>query len=165
MKELIFNINVSKLKGMGYTFQKLYAADYKTYRKKIGDYTIWLWVKGRLIEVDDWHQHTNSIIEFYKNNLEKHISDNKDLPKPSDFMRLRIHEETSEVIFKDMQEYYQHLMDFGKKTSEKDKIKTIEDYETKYENYRNVVIYIPKFQTIINEIDLLTCNVVPTKIV
>jgi len=156
MKGLKFTIEVSKLKEMGYTFQKLYAANYKTYRKKIGDHTIWLWEKGRTLEINDWHQHTGNIIEFYKNNLEKHIFDNKDLPKPSPYMKLRVKEDTSEVIFKDMDEYYQSLSDFTKEKDKEKQKKLIEDYETKYDDYRNVVLYIPSFQAILDEVKVLT---------
>ncbi len=145
--DLKFTIPLKELKGRGYTFQKLFAADYKSYRIKIDDHTIWLWEKGRLLEINDWHQHTGNIIEFYKNNLDKHTELNSKLPKPSQRMVLRINEETSEVSFKDMEEYFNLI---------RNNYVDEEVYEKKYEGFREVVIYIPSFHLILNEISVLT---------
>jgi hypothetical protein len=147
MKELHYTINEGKLKSMGYTFQKLYAANYKSYRKEIGHTKVWLWSKGKTIEINDWHQHTANIIEFYKENLEAHKERESLMPKPSDYMVLRVKEDDSSVIFKDKIEYYNVI---GKSDAEQDA------YFNKYENYREVVIYMPNFQDILDEIEILT---------
>lgn len=147
MKELHYTIKEGELKSMGYTFQKLYAANYITYRKKIGDYAIWLWSKGKTVEIDDWHQHTINILNFYKENLQSYTESESKMPKPSEYMVLKIKEDDSTVILKDKREYYDII---GKSDAEQNA------YFKKYENYREVVIYMPNFQAILDEIEILT---------
>ncbi len=157
MKFLQFTIATGKLQEMGYTFQKLYARDYKTYRKKINDWTIWLWVQERRLEIDDWFHYTGPIIDFYKKNLEA----NQELPymkevkrrRPEsiahEYMKLFVHEETCEVIFYDMDGYMEAM-------SQKDFMKASEAFEKKYEGYRKIVIHIPTFNNVLAEIETLT---------
>lgn len=68
MNILQYKVSEILLKPNGYTFQKLYAANYRTYRKQIDAYTIWLWSKGKSIEINDWHGFTGIILDFYKAN-------------------------------------------------------------------------------------------------
>src|ERR1700749_4520825 len=60
-----FNIPIDKLQKRGYICQKLYAANYITYYRKIGSYGIRLWVRGRTIEINDWYDYTDIIVPFY----------------------------------------------------------------------------------------------------
>ena len=46
----------------GFIFQKLYARNFKSYRKQLEDHRIWIWVRGREIEVDDWYNCTGGVI-------------------------------------------------------------------------------------------------------
>jgi hypothetical protein len=64
-----FTGTFKNLKNHGYTFQKLYAANYKCYRKKINEYdsTLWIFVgNGGSIEFEDWYGNTERLIELIK---------------------------------------------------------------------------------------------------
>lgn len=145
------------LKNMGYTYQELYARNYKTYRKKINDYTLWLWAKGKRLEVDDWFHHTGKIIEFFKNNL----GANSNLPKMKnakkrnpetavvEYMTLHVHKKENTVQFYDDDGYMTALLS---KSFEVDFPK----FEEKYKDYRKIVIHIPTFMDVLKEVDILT---------
>ena len=66
-KYIRFTRNFKDLKPMGYTFQKLYANNYNTYRKSIDPEgysdSIWIWQAGRMVECNDLHQYSYLIIE------------------------------------------------------------------------------------------------------
>lgn len=67
-----YSISESKFKTLGYTFQKLYAMEYKTYRKEVNKcYTIWCWVKGKKIEINDFFGYTENVIDYFLNNQDK----------------------------------------------------------------------------------------------
>ncbi len=147
-KNLNFNIDVKKLIPIGYIHQKLYARNYKTYRKKIECHTIWLWIKGKTIEVDDWYSYTNNVIEFYKNNFDKWKKENKKLARPRHAMILHANHSTGEIKLKDFDEYYKSMF------SENNKI--IDDYYKKYKNWREIILIPKLFDKVISEIDYLT---------
>ncbi len=150
---LKFTIDIKKLKGLGYTFQKLYARNYKTYRKDIGKggRTIWLWVLERRIEIDDWFSDTGAILEFYKKNRNHPEFDrlNKAGEKWN-YYKIRLCNSTGEIIEYDNKEYYQEL-------SSKDD-KSIEKYFEKYKDYREIVFYKPTMEFLLKEIEVLTNN-------
>jgi len=58
-----FTGKFNKLCALGYTFQKLYANNYRCYHKKLDGHHIWVWQKGKEIEVDDWYHITEAIIK------------------------------------------------------------------------------------------------------
>jgi len=66
-KYIRFIGNFKDLKPMGYTFQRLYARDYNTYRKSIDPEgysdSIWIWQAGRMVECNDLHQYSYLIIQ------------------------------------------------------------------------------------------------------
>ncbi len=132
-----FTIEITELKKRGYTFQKLYASNYKSYRKKIGDYKIWLWVIERELEIDDWHQHTDNIIKFFK----KHDKKRAILIGMGKYMQLKVNRKTSEVLLKepDALEYTNY-----------------EAYIKKWEDWTNVVIHIESFREVVKEVNILT---------
>ncbi len=136
MSALHFNKNLtSKLKARGYTFQKLYAADYKTYRKKFNrDMTIWLWVKGSLIEINDWHEHTGAIIDFYKTNCR-----NLD----GEYVIIFVNRKTSEIIIRDKDMAVEAALDY-------------EAYIKRWEDWRSIFISFKQMSEIIKELEFLT---------
>lgn len=147
-QNLNFSINVKELKPRGYIFQKLYAADYKSYRKEIEGYTLWLWVKSKTIEINDWYSYTKNIIEFYKENFEQWAIENSKLPKPRFAMVLHANHSTGEIKLKDFNEYYKVLL--SKNESDFDL------YHEKYDHWREIVLIPKLFDVIIKEIDFLT---------
>lgn len=146
-KSLHFTVNVKELKNRGYTFQKLYAAEYKTYRKKINDYTIWLWVKGKEIEIEDWFSLTGPIIDFIKKHYDEWKVENDKLPSPSEVITLHIERDTGEIKFKDYDEYYKAM--FG------DDVES-DIYRKKYDRWREYDIHYETFKDVLTEIDWLT---------
>ena len=63
-----FKGDFKQLIPMGYTFQKLYAANYKCYHKGNPDFKIWIWVKNKDIEVDWWYGYEQLLIEAIRDN-------------------------------------------------------------------------------------------------
>jgi len=96
---LLYTIKERHFKGLGFVFQKLYASNYKSYRKKIGPYTIWCWVAGKTIEINDWGMYTDNVLSFYK--------DNKHTTPPN--WNIQLNTENGEVRFTDILEYYEQL--------------------------------------------------------
>lgn len=143
-----FTTPIKELIPRGYTFQKLYAADYKTYRKEIGEYNeyvIWLWQKDRQLEINDWYNRTGNVIKCYKDNLEQWKIDNAKLPRPRSCMSLNLNNQTGEVTLRNMKEYYEMVM------SKDDKLQN-----KWYKTYREVVLHIELFDEVIKEVNFLT---------
>ena len=143
-----FTAPIKELKPRGYTFQKLYAADYVTYRKefgKHGSYKIWLWKKGRQLEINDWYGSTGDVIECYKNNIEQWKIDNSKLSVPMSGMSLNLNNKTGEVTLRDMEEYLKMFM------SKDEKI--VKEW---YDTYREVIIHIDLFEEVLKEVEYLT---------
>ena len=62
-----FTGTFKNLKNYGYEFMKLYAMDYKVYNKKVNHDEIWIWVaQGGYIELNDWYQNTEIILNTIK---------------------------------------------------------------------------------------------------
>lgn len=110
MEILKLTADVNLLKERGYTFQKLFASNYKTYRKKIRDYTIWVWVKNSGVEIEDWYENTTAIVKFFKENYDKSIKENSQLPRPRSCMLLQLNRRTNELRERDMKKYFQQLV-------------------------------------------------------
>jgi len=145
---LCYTIPNSELKKRGYTFQKLYANNYVTYRKKIQEhgYTVWCWSKGKTIEVDDWHDFTGGIIKFFKDNYDSWKIENEKLPRPSEYMVLYLNRNDGDILLKDKKEYYLSMKDDA----------TFDAYLKKYENYSEVVLPLDITFELIEEINFLT---------
>ena len=159
-KPLHYTVDIKELKPRGYTFQKLYAAEYKTYRKKINNYTIWLWVKGKGIEIDDWYSLTGPIINFIKEHYDEWKIENDKLPKPREVITLHIEQDTGEIKFKDYKEYYTAMVGDGSFWKSENKNKGIppelEAYYKKYDRWREYNIHYETFKDVLVEIDYLT---------
>lgn len=63
--DLQFTGDFNKLKDDGYEFMKLYANNYKVYKKQIPrSFSIWVWVaNGGYIEIDDIYSNTKAVVE------------------------------------------------------------------------------------------------------
>lgn len=143
-----FTTPIKELKPRGYTFQKLYASEYITYRKEFGehnDYQILLWKKDSQLEIDDWFGSTENIINCYKDNLEQWKIDNAKLPRPRSCMTLNLNRKTGVATLRDMKEYYGMIMSDDAKIQEK-----------WYDTYREVVLHIELFDEVIKEVEYLT---------
>lgn len=147
MIKLKWNYPSRLLKTRGYTFQKLYARNHKTYRKKIGDFTIWLWETEKSLEVDDWHGNTGNIIEFFKNN-KQHFKKSQMFDFSS--LKIQYNLETAEVQLFDYEEYYKIFQKENKSTDN-----CWDEWEEKYKDWRTLVIS-DKFERVIEEIEILS---------
>lgn len=66
MKYIKFIGRKSDLKGMGYTFQKLFAMNYNCWHKSIDEYSeqaVWIWDKGKQVEIMDLYGISYVILE------------------------------------------------------------------------------------------------------
>lgn len=129
-----FTTPIPDLKDRGYIYQKLYAAEYKTYRKEFGEhkeYTIWLYVQGKTIEINDWYSSTEAIINVYKANSKEH---------KKEYCILELNKTTQEVRLRDKKKYYKGIMKG--------------DYSY-MEGWREIIIYIPYFKEVLKEIEFL----------
>lgn len=87
-----YTVKEKVLKGMGYTFQLLFAGNYVSYRKKVGEnLTIWLWKMGKTLEVNDWYGCTERVVNFYRMHR---------MHKPKDKTHL-IYDEIHNEVYKD----------------------------------------------------------------
>lgn len=136
-----FTIETKQLKERGYIFQKLFARNYKTYRKAIKEYTIWLWVLEHSIEIKDWHEHTEAVLNFFKNNIEENQRRLEGTTYSKDYMRLRLNRKTGEVIFKDFE-----MLQF----------EDTEAYDTKWTDWEDIILGINTFQEVVKEVNILT---------
>lgn len=137
-----WSIPAKQLKSLGYTFQKMYAADYKCYHKKLStksNITLWLWVAGKTIEVNDWHQFTGSVIEFYKANKDQ--SDGV-----SDIgIKIQLNRETGYIQLYDYKSYYEVF-----------ESKSWDSWKEKYDDWQEIYLSHDGMKLLFKEIDILT---------
>jgi hypothetical protein len=149
---LKYSIPESKLKGMGYIFQKLYARDYKTYRKKVGHYTIWLWVKEHRLEVNDWFDSTIDVINFFKENQNDPIFEKESFLGGKRSMKILLNRDTKHII--KFESIHQEYIDAFNSFQTPDE--TIwEEYNKKYEDYSEIFLGKDTMEELIKEIDIL----------
>lgn len=138
---LTYSIPEKEFKKRGYTFQKLYAANYKTYRKTLEGYKIWIWVKDKMIEINDWHEHTSKVIDFY---LKYRDYTPEELTK-SDYLKLQLNHKTGHIQLFDYEEYFK-VFETG----------SWDNWIAKdYDSYSTIVLSKNNFQLIIDEIKTL----------
>lgn len=144
---LKYSIPESKLKGMGYTKTLR-----STYRKKVGHYTIWLWVKEHRLEVNDWFDSTIDVINFFKENQNDPIFEQESFGGCKRSMKILLNRNTKHIIKFDLirQEYIDALNSF--QTPDE----TIwEEYNKKYEDYSEIFLGKETMEELIKEIDIL----------
>ena len=142
-----YNIAESKLKNLGYTFQKLYAANYKTYRKEINGYKLWLWSKNKQIEINDWYGHTEAILNFYKANINDPGFDIYSKLKESlrGYIVVQMNPKNGFVQLRDQETYFKALMSHD-----------WDEWDEKYDGwYNEIVLSRDGMNAIINEIKIL----------
>jgi hypothetical protein len=68
VKYVKFTGNFCDLIPLGFTFQKLYASNYRCYHTNFlkEENTLWIWQKGREVCINDWHEFTVPILEYLK---------------------------------------------------------------------------------------------------
>ncbi len=151
MKHLQYTIQEKELKGMGYIFNN---KNYKTYRLEVEQwsYTILLYVMGKMIIVNDWHQHTYNVLEFYKANRDSEkFTDEK-------YIRISLNRDTGDIFLNTRWEELNVLM-----KNQKDNIvdnDLIQEFNRKYIDNANIHIqeiylYKDKMDKIISEIEKL----------
>ncbi len=128
---------------MGYIFQKLFGDDRKSYRLEIEKYhyTIWLWVIGKTIHVNDWYDHTYDVIEFYKANKDDSIFSDKN------YIRIALNRQTGEVFLNNRWEEFDRLM----KSSDENVLKL----KDKYKDTSEIYLYKDKMDKVIIELEKL----------
>lgn len=131
-----FNRTAKELRDRGYRFQKLYGMNYKCYHKVINSHHVWCWVRGNVIEIDDWYGHTGNVAEF--------IDQNRDLGGA--YLRIWYDLTTGELLVRDMLEYYEALADRN----------LVEAYHEKYKEYREIAIHLTSWDAIKEELNWLT---------
>lgn len=69
---LKFTGKFKDLKKNGYKFHKLFANNYKAYKINVDNKeyftrgNIWIWVSGRVIEIDDYYYYTDLIVNHFR---------------------------------------------------------------------------------------------------
>lgn len=59
MNSIVYLGRFKDLIPKGFIFQKLYAKNYRTYRKEFkNDNTLWIWQKDRNVEINDFYSHS-----------------------------------------------------------------------------------------------------------
>lgn len=142
MEILTLKVDVNLLKERGYTFQKLFASNHKSYRKKVGDYTIWIWVKDSQVEIEDWYENTSKIVKFFKENYDRCWKESQELPRPSSYMVLQLNRKTNEVREKDMKKYFEQLV--------------AQKWDADEDDWSEVPLSFKGFSEVVKEYDFLT---------
>jgi len=144
---LNYNIKESKLKDLGYTFSKAYAANYKVYTKKLPDSIDFMscWVNGKSIEHSQWLGYTEKVINFFGEKYKEWVMSNNKLPKPRRAMIVYLNRENGEILLKDFKEY------FGSMTSDKE----FDTYCDKYNKYNEIYLFPETMKIIKKEISKL----------
>lgn len=146
MNILTYKIKESKLKGMGYTFQKLYARNYKTYRKIVGDNTLWLWSKGKTIELDDLYHLTGEVINFVKENINNYFYQEKE------YIKISINTSTNEIKIVPL---LQKVFKDNPLISKEEQWSLFEHQLNEEQEIKYKVFYKKSFQEVLQEIEKL----------
>lgn len=141
MTRLEYTIKVKELKGMGYSYYnknyKLYALEIKKYA-----YTIWIFVSGKMIQVNDWYDNTYAVVEFYKANRD----DINFLDK--DYIMIALNRETSKIIICTRYEELDNMM----KTLDASQIPIIKE---KYKDTNEICLYKNEMDKVVIELEKL----------
>ena len=168
-----FTGQFNQLKHKGFKFLKMYGRNHICYLKRIkpttvldgneyGGVAIWVWKKGRDIEIDDYYDATSNIVEFFKKNLSywewKKVD--RDSPKSLyklatlNLMFLILDRSTKELRFKlneDSDVALTLLM--LKASTEKEKDEVVDKWYKDRQHLRTVDIDVDKFKLTLKEID------------
>lgn len=114
-----WNISVAEARKLGYQFVN--SMNGKCYYKEVSPKckrTIWLYERGKRIEIDTWQQSTDKILEFYKANMDKTDGNNQY------GIKVQVNELTEDVQLYDYDMFYRAI-----KTSDWD------EWNEKYSEY------------------------------
>lgn len=98
--------------------------------------TIWLWVMDSLLEIDDWHQHTGAIVEFYKTNR---------LKLSGEHTRIFVKNDTSEIVIQNIEMKMQEFKDY-------------DGYAKRWEDWRSIFLSFKQMDELLTEIEFLQSN-------
>jgi len=162
-----FTGKLGDLKSKGYTHQKLYANEYISYRKAVAkthesDYsgmTVWVWSKGKTIEVADWHDDTEAIVKCFKDNLKKWANTERfsyslkpdNMFRGSDLMHLIIHNESGKVRVRLISDWLKDPI-HNRKLNDKALDDAFDEYYKSIEGYRDVRICVSQMLEVLKEI-------------
>jgi len=137
-KELKINVDNSYFENNDYIFQKLYAAQYPVYHKKLTEYTLWCWVDNGDIEINDWYNNSLLITEFYIKNRDK-MKQSK-MFKDYKYLDCMLFLKTNEIVLKD---------DIIKKFKNR-----LEFYKSDYNNNRHIqhIVLTTLFDDVVSEL-------------
>lgn len=132
------------LKPMGYTFQRLYANDYNTWRKSVdpegyGD-TIWVWQKGKAVELNDLYGYSYLIMEevIEKGRKGHRYPPSKIFPNEPDFGVFLLDKDTMKLLDFDLTSTIL-WQDVLSQRGERDE-PTKEECDEYYRRYREVTV-------------------------
>lgn len=91
-------IKERNFKRLGFSFEKLHAANYRAYRKVVDGFHILCWVKGKEIQVDGTHGFVNEVFNFFKANINSPYVQGREGNEA--FMCLLINTKTGDIVHK-----------------------------------------------------------------
>jgi len=141
-------IHEYQFKSLGFTFQKLYASNYKCYwmdNISACQHRIWCWVLGKDIELDSFGRHTESVIYAFKTNRTNPNAFMSRKVDDSDYMQLLLNRDTGEVITR-----HQAVLNWGGG----DYLKFL-DVQCEQKDWNEVVLVPEDFDVALEVIDIL----------
>jgi len=152
-KILKYQVSEDVFKERGYTFQKLYAAEYPVYHKKVGDYHIWCWVNEKEIVVKDWHGFlTPTIIKYYFDNKDDENKVRHSAKLDWDYMKCYLDRDTGEIVNEN-----DVMKDIAKNYKEKERLDAFFNTEYKTKPWNELVIGLDGWKDyLIPELNILT---------
>ena len=144
-KRISFTGNFRDLIPMGFTFQKLFANNYRSYRfglesqPTVTEHTFWIWQHyGGYMEIDDLgHRHSATLLEYALNAY---------IDEPCDFSECYrfVIDRESDVMERDHENVYMQMMvKYHHSESKEEKQKIVDEY---YERWRTKTIWGPLFE-------------------
>lgn len=142
-----YTIKEGRLKNLGYAYIKIdiQGQKFKTYQKKIGSNTIYLYQRGKQIIVNDWAVFTLHIIDFYREKVDHPIffkkRTNGDI---KGYMRILV-SYTGEIKLYDDKLY-------NKCIRENDMTK----FHNKYRHHKEIILYKKDMDLLLEEIERIS---------
>jgi len=100
MEELHYKVSVQELRERGYTFQKLFARNYKCYWKDLeATHSIWCWVAGKTIEIKDLYCRSKLVLDYFLRHKDNESMWFKGAMFPDyKYLHTRFNRKTGEII-------------------------------------------------------------------
>jgi len=153
-----FTIDPKQLIPRGYTFQKLYARNYKCYHRKLASgHRLWLWMKGRNIEINDWYDQSENLIKFFIQNQDCPLFDEIGWQgNPKNYIKVQMNPEDGFVQLYDDKEYFQ-VFEKSRNLPKSRKGEAWSVWTEKYGDWHNeIIMHRDSMTELINEVNYLT---------